>query len=87
MKNISNVLKGISGEFELGRVLWALLTLALIAYQGVAIWWNKQNFDPITFGAGAAAILAAGGFGIAAKDKGVANAVSTTSSTSIPEGE
>lgn len=67
-------LKGLSGEFELGRILWAVATIALIGYQGVAIWLNKQDFSPVEFGAGAAAILAAGGFGIAAKDKGVAKA-------------
>ena len=55
--------------FELGRALWALGTLALIAYQGVAIWHKGQVFNPVEFGAGVAAILAAGGFGVAAKDK------------------
>jgi hypothetical protein len=56
-------------SFELGRALWALGTLALIAYQGLALWWRAQAFSPIEFGTGLAAILAAGGFGIAAKDK------------------
>jgi len=71
----SQVLKSsLTGQFELGRVLWAVATLALIGYQGVAIWWNHQSFNPIEFGTGAAAILAAGGFGIAAKDVGVARA-------------
>ena len=55
--------------FELGRALWALGTLALIAYQGVAITIKGQAFSPVEFGAGVAAILAAGGFGVAAKDK------------------
>lgn len=82
MTQLSHILKGISGEFELGRILWAVATVALIAYQGVAIWLNKQAFSPVEFGAGAAAILAAGGFGIAAKDKGVARAVSETGGTS-----
>lgn len=77
MKDLAHVLKGVSGEFELGRVLWAFATIALVIYQGVAIWWNKQPFNPIEFGAGAAAILAAGGVGIAAKDKGVATAAQT----------
>lgn len=74
MSGLSHILKGISGELELGRVLWAVATLALIAYQGVAIWINHQSFSPVEFGGGAAAILAAGGFGIAAKDTGVAKA-------------
>ena len=55
--------------FELGRVLWALGTLALIAYQGIAIWLKGQTFSPVEFGAGVAAVLAAGGFGVAVKDK------------------
>ena len=56
-------------SFELGRALWALGVLALIAYQGLALWGKGQAFSPIEFGTGLAAILAAGGFGIAAKDK------------------
>jgi hypothetical protein len=66
--------RGLSGHFELGRMLWALSTLGLIAYQGLAIWLNHQSFSPTEFGLGAASILAAGGFGIAVKDKGVASA-------------
>lgn len=65
-------------HIELGRLLWAIGTLAMIGYQGVAIWLNKQPFSPIEFGTGEAAILAAGGFGIAAKDTGVAKAAATT---------
>lgn len=64
-------------HIELGRLLWALATLALIAYEGVAIWINHQSFSAVEFGGGAAAILAAGGFGIAAKDTGVAKAAAT----------
>ena len=67
-------LRGLSGELELGRILWAIATLALIAYQGLAIWLLKQAFSPTEFGMGAAGILAAGGFGVAVKDKGVAAA-------------
>lgn len=81
MTGLVSILKGISGEFELGRILWAVATIALIAYQGIALWLNAQAFSPIEFGTGAAAILAAGGFGIAAKDKGVAKAVAETGST------
>lgn len=56
-------------HFELGRALWALGTFALIAYQGLALFLKDQTFSPIEFGTGLAAILAAGGFGVAAKDK------------------
>jgi hypothetical protein len=55
-------------SFELGRGLWALSMVALIACQGVAL-WKGEAFDPVEFGTAAAAILAAGGFGVAAKDK------------------
>ncbi len=58
-------------SFEIGRALWALSVLATIAYQGVAIWVKGQAFNPVEFGAGVAALLAAGGFGIAVKDKAV----------------
>jgi hypothetical protein len=83
MTALSQILKSqLSGEFELGRILWAIATLALIVYQGIDVFWNKQPFNPVEFGAGAAAILAAGGFGIAAKDVGVAKA--TTAAASDP---
>lgn len=78
MSGMVSILKGISGEFELGRILWAIATVALIVYQGIAVFVNKQSFAPIEFGGGAAAILAAGGFGISQKDKGVAKAVATS---------
>lgn len=55
--------------FELGRALWALAVLAMLAFQGLAIALKGQAFSPVEFGAGVAAILAAGGFGVAAKDK------------------
>lgn len=76
---IGRVLRGFftaadNDSFELGRGLWALAMVALIAYQGVALWWKGQAFSPVEFSAGASAILAAGGFGIAAKDKAAGGA-------------
>ena len=56
-------------DFELGRALWALGTLALIVYQGYALYKN-QEFSPETFGIGLGAVLAAGGVGVAVKDRG-----------------
>ena len=77
----ASILKSsLTGQPELGRVLWAIATLALVGYQGVAIWMNHEAFNPIEFGTGAAAILAAGGFGIAAKDVGVAKAATAAAS-------
>jgi high-affinity Fe2+/Pb2+ permease len=60
---------GDNQSFELGRALWALGVLAMIAYQGIALWWRGEHFNPVEFGTGFGAILAAGGFGVAAKDK------------------
>lgn len=54
--------------WELGRILWCVGTLALVGFQGFAI-WKAQTFDPLQFGTAVAAILAAGGFGVAQKDK------------------
>jgi len=69
---------GIGNEHpELGRILWALCVLALIAYQGFAIWWIRQEFSPSEFGIAAASILAAGGFGVGFKDRAVAKAKAT----------
>lgn len=71
---IAGALRGLSGQFELGRLLWAAFSFALIAYQGIDTFVNKQPFSPVNFGIGAAGILAAGGFGIRQKDTGVAKA-------------
>ena len=71
---IGTVLKGFftacdNQSFELGRGLWALAMVALVAFQGIALAWKGQAFSPVEFSTGAGAILAAGGFGIAQKDK------------------
>jgi hypothetical protein len=57
-----------NSSFEIGRALWALGTVAMIVFQGVAIWFKGQAFSPVEFGTGFGAILAAGGVGVAAKD-------------------
>lgn len=54
--------------FELGRALWALSILSILGYQGYALLLG-QEFHPLEFGGGLATVLAAGGFGVAAKDK------------------
>lgn len=61
-------------EYELGRALWALSFLAMIIYQGYAI-YKGQTFDALQFGGGVGAILAAGGMGVAVKDKARASAL------------
>ena len=74
-----NFLKGIGNDhIELGRLVWALMCLSFIAYQGLAIWINHQPFSPTDFGIGAAGILAAGGAGVALKDTALAKAKAAT---------
>lgn len=72
--------KGVGDSPEMGRVLWFLGALATIGYQGYAI-FKGQNFDPLVFAGGYAALLAAGGFGIRQKDTGVAAAVASSTPT------
>ena len=50
-----------NSTIDLGRVLWAVLTLALTLLEAHAVMWRLQPFDPVAFAGGAAAILAAGG--------------------------
>jgi hypothetical protein len=71
---LAPMLRGLSGEVELGRVLWGVAVLAHVTYQGIAIFVLRQAFSPVEFGTGVAAVLAAGGLGVAAKDTGVARA-------------
>jgi hypothetical protein len=54
--------------YDLGRVGLAFSLLSAVAYQGWAL-FQGQAFDALVFGTGCAAILGAGGFGIAQKDK------------------
>lgn len=77
---ITDMFKGVGNKIEMGRVLWFLGALATITYQGYAI-FKGQNFDPLVFAGGYAALLAAGGFGIRQKDTGVAAAVATATPT------
>jgi hypothetical protein len=56
-----------SGAFDVVRCGMILSGLALIGLSGWAVVVNKQPFDALAFGGGAAAIFAGGGFGIAQK--------------------
>lgn len=47
-------------SWDLGRVLWAVVTLAFIGLSGFAL-WRGGAFDPMAWAGGAGAILAAGG--------------------------
>jgi hypothetical protein len=46
--------------FDLGRVLWAVLAVAFVVISSHAYTLSHAVFDPLTWSAGAAAILAAG---------------------------
>lgn len=82
MSTIGKVLRGWfmgpGNEFyDAGRFLWFISVVAGIAYSGTNLFVNKA-FSIIEFGAGMGALLAAGGFGVATKDKGAASAANTT---------
>lgn len=63
-----NLFTGIDNNtFDIARVLWALSCLALIFYAGWNVIVNKQTFNAIDFGGGAAGVLAGGGIGVASK--------------------
>lgn len=78
---LRNILTGADDtSFESGRVIWVFGALSFIVsfivFQGIALWVKGQPFSPVEFGTGfgggLGAVLAAGGFGIAAKDKATA---------------
>ncbi|WP_242136999.1 hypothetical protein [Sphingomonas sp. TREG-RG-20F-R18-01] len=67
---LRDILSGADNHsIEAGRVLWVIGCLSMVVFEGVAIGVKGQAFDPVTFGLGFASLLAAGGFGIAQKDK------------------
>jgi len=65
---IFGMFNGISGRPEMGRILWFLGAVGAVVFQGYVI-YKGQEFDPLQFAGGYATLLAAGGFGIAQKDK------------------
>ena len=79
--SLLNIFRGISGEWELGRVLWGTgggsYVVTPVVLQAIDL-YHGAHFDAASFcggyGGGLAAILAAGGVGISQKDKGVAKA-------------
>jgi hypothetical protein len=60
-------------NYEAGRALWFASVVAAIGYSGAHLYINGE-FDILQFGGGIAALLASGGWGIATKDKGSAEA-------------
>lgn len=87
-----NLLRGISGEFELGRVLLASSGIAgiltPIGFQLADMWHNGWHFDVaawcVAYPGGLAALNALGVFAIGKKDKAVAEA-KVTQSTAVAQ--
>jgi hypothetical protein len=52
---------------DLGRVLWALSLVSFISLTFYSLTTGHYTFDPVTWGAGCAALLASGGAGLAMK--------------------
>lgn len=69
-----------SHEFELARLMFAIVILAGLGFQGYAVWKNGA-FNMVEFGTGMGGLLALGGLGTAAKDVGAAKALATTGSS------
>jgi hypothetical protein len=55
-------------SYDLGRVLWAFLTIALVGHEAAAI-YHGQPFNPITFATASAAMLAGGAGALSMKRK------------------
>ena len=77
---LRDILSGVdNNSIDSGRVIWvvgaATFILSSVGFQGAAI-YRGQSFDPFQFctgfGAGFGAVLAAGGWGVAKKDKALA---------------
>jgi hypothetical protein len=65
---LTNLFTGLDNQtYDIARVLWAVSCLALIFYAGWGVIVNKQAFNAIDFGGGAAGVLAGGGIGVASK--------------------
>lgn len=86
---LSTALKGISGEFELGRLLLAGSGVAGIAtpiiFETLDMYHNGWHFDVtawcVAYPGGLAALSALGVFAIGQKDKAVAAAKATNATT------
>jgi hypothetical protein len=89
---ISNILRGVSGELEVGRVSLAsaalLSIISPIAFETYEIGWNGGHFDVtawcLAYPGGLAALVTAGILGIGSKDKKVAEARATNAARDAP---
>lgn len=86
---ILNALRGISGEFELGRLLLASSGVAgivtPIVFETLDMWHNGWHFDVtawcVAYPGGLGALASLGVFAIGKKDKAVAEAKATNALT------
>lgn len=93
--SITNVLKGIGGELEIGRTLLASSGLAAIitpiAFELADMAHNGWKFDVtawcVAYPGGLAALAGIGVFAIGNKDKNVATAIQTRDGTAAPATE
>jgi hypothetical protein len=85
---ITNILRGIGGEFEIGRVSLAIggffAVLSPIAFEFYEIGWNGGHFDVtawcLAYPGGLVALVGGGVLAIGSKEKQVAAAQSTRDS-------
>ena len=65
-----------SREFELARLLFAIVVVAGVVMQGIAL-AKGQSFSMLDFGTGMGGLLTLGGLGTKLKDEGAAKAAAT----------
>lgn len=89
LPKLTNILKGIGGEFEIGRVSLAIgglfAVVSPIGFEWYEIVWNGGHFDVaawcVAYPGGLTALVAGGVLAIASKDKKVADAKQTQAAT------
>lgn len=72
---VNSVTTADNSSFDVVRIGMVVSGCSMIGLSIVAVVVNKQDFDPLIFGGGAAAIFAGGGFGIAQKRREEAGAM------------
>jgi len=88
---IANILKGIGGEYEIGRVSLAiggfLAVTSPIGFEIYEVGWNGGHFDVaawcLAYPGGLAALITGGVLAVASKDKSVAVAKQTQATTEM----
>lgn len=88
---LANILKGIGGDYEIGRVSLAIggvfAVSSPIGFEIYEIGWNGGHFDVtawcLAYPGGLCALVAGGVFAIASKDKSVAVAKQTQAATDV----